>query len=61
MNVNALGASDPTGGTGSTPAADAKDMFLQLLMAQLKSQSPLDPVILRNSWDNWCSSTHWIN
>ena len=44
MNVTPL-ASSTNGSTGaSNPAQDANDMFIQLLMAQLKSQSPLDPV-----------------
>lgn len=44
MNVNPLAASKTTATSSSDSAQDANDMFLQLLMAQLKSQSPLDPV-----------------
>lgn len=46
MNVNAMSsysAASGTAGTGNA-ASDANDMFMKLLMAQLKSQSPLDPV-----------------
>ncbi|HVO82452.1 MAG TPA: flagellar hook capping FlgD N-terminal domain-containing protein [Terriglobales bacterium] len=46
MNVNPAASVSAAGATGtsSDPASQANDMFLQLLMAQLKSQSPLDPV-----------------
>lgn len=46
MYVNAAASTSASGTTAdsSNPAAEANDMFLQLLMAQLKSQSPLDPV-----------------
>jgi flagellar hook assembly protein FlgD len=46
MNVNPAAAANTAGATAnsSNAADDANDMFLQLLMAQLKSQSPLDPV-----------------
>ena len=48
MNVNALCSSlAAQSGTGTSSTAGAQDtdqMFMQLLMAQLKSQSPLDPV-----------------
>jgi flagellar basal-body rod modification protein FlgD len=46
MNVNPAAMTNTAGTTAgsSTSASDANDMFLQLLMAQLKSQSPLDPV-----------------
>ncbi len=53
MNVNGLAtlnsaATATTGSTKSTPApnpaADTQKMFLQLLVAQLQNQSPLDPV-----------------
>jgi flagellar basal-body rod modification protein FlgD len=30
--------------TGTAPAQDLNTMFMQLLVAQLKSQSPLDPL-----------------
>jgi flagellar basal-body rod modification protein FlgD len=43
MNINPLSGNTTTTGTGSA-VQDAQGMFLQLLMAQLKSQSPLDPV-----------------
>lgn len=46
MNVNPTAASSntPTTTTSKNSAQDANDMFMKLLMAQLKSQSPLDPV-----------------
>lgn len=46
MNVNPVMAATSTGTTTGTSnsAQDANDMFMKLLMAQLKSQSPLDPV-----------------
>ncbi|MBZ5597507.1 MAG: hypothetical protein LAN83_04225 [Acidobacteriia bacterium] len=46
MNVNPAAITNTAGATASSSnaASDANDMFLQLLMAQLKSQSPLDPV-----------------
>ncbi len=48
MNVMAAApagaAADPSGSTASTPGQVMSDTFLQLLVAQLKSQSPLDPV-----------------
>ncbi len=46
MNVNPMAANhNSSSATGSTNSAqDANDMFMKLLMAQLKSQSPLDPV-----------------
>lgn len=45
MNINPLSSSKNDGTTGSTSSAqDANEMFLKLLMAQLKSQSPIDPV-----------------
>ena len=42
MNINPLSANTSTG--ISNVAQDTNGMFLKLLMAQLKSQSPLDPV-----------------
>jgi flagellar basal-body rod modification protein FlgD len=39
----ATAASDPAS-TPTPPAQDLNNMFLQLLVAQLKSQSPLDPM-----------------
>jgi flagellar basal-body rod modification protein FlgD len=45
MQINALAQTTSTGSTGSTANSQAtNDMFLQLLMAQLKSQSPLEPL-----------------
>jgi flagellar hook assembly protein FlgD len=46
MNVNPATITNAPGATAgsSNAASEANDMFLQLLMAQLKSQSPLDPV-----------------
>jgi flagellar basal-body rod modification protein FlgD len=46
MNLNAVNAASNTNSTTAAPnsAQDANGMFMQLLMAQLKSQSPLDPV-----------------
>ncbi len=46
MNVNPMAANSNTAPTtsSSNSAQDANDMFMKLLMAQLKSQSPLDPV-----------------
>jgi flagellar basal-body rod modification protein FlgD len=46
MNVNLLTAANPASQTASaaSSATDTNDMFLQLLVTQLKSQSPLDPV-----------------
>jgi flagellar basal-body rod modification protein FlgD len=46
MNVNPAASANAAGATtsSSSAASEANDMFLQLLMAQLKSQSPLDPV-----------------
>jgi len=47
MNINFLNAASGTNGNDKTqtdPAKDANDMFMTLLMAQLKSQSPLDPM-----------------
>ncbi|HEY7098553.1 MAG TPA: flagellar hook capping FlgD N-terminal domain-containing protein [Terriglobales bacterium] len=46
MNINAAGAYATQSSSSSTsnPASEANDMFMKLLMAQLKSQSPLDPV-----------------
>lgn len=52
MSINPLAAmganasASGTSGTSSTSssAKDANQMFLQLLMAQLKNQSPLDPM-----------------
>ena len=46
MYVNPMlsyGAATGASTTGN-PATEANDMFMKLLMAQLKSQSPLDPV-----------------
>jgi flagellar basal-body rod modification protein FlgD len=38
-------AASPTpSGTTSSPVQDVNNMFLQLLTAQLQSQSPLDPL-----------------
>jgi len=46
MNVSPMSATNSSSSTSGTSnsAQDANDMFMQLLMAQLKSQSPLDPV-----------------
>jgi len=46
MSVNPIAANAAAGSSATAPnaAQDANDMFLKLLMAQLKSQSPLDPV-----------------
>jgi len=44
VNPAAASNSSSTGTESSNAASDANDMFLKLLMAQLKSQSPLDPV-----------------
>lgn len=45
MQVNAYAAAGTSNQSQSTlPPGQTSDMFLQLLMAQLKSQSPLDPV-----------------
>jgi flagellar basal-body rod modification protein FlgD len=45
MNVYAYSAANGSNGTtGTSLTNQTSDMFLQLLMAQLKSQSPLDPV-----------------
>ncbi len=43
---NAVGAASGASGNsnGTSSAQASNDMFLQLLVAQLKSQSPLDPV-----------------
>jgi flagellar basal-body rod modification protein FlgD len=45
MNVNATSSYAASSDTKTGNAAsDANDMFMKLLMAQLKNQSPLDPV-----------------
>ncbi len=45
MNVNPMAASSGSNATGQTGSLQgANQMFLQLLMAQLKNQSPLDPM-----------------
>jgi flagellar basal-body rod modification protein FlgD len=49
MNVTPYASSTSCSSTSSATssadsAQDSNDMFMQLLMAQLKSQSPLDPV-----------------
>jgi flagellar basal-body rod modification protein FlgD len=46
MNVNAMASHAASSDTARTSnaASDANDMFMKLLMAQLKNQSPLDPV-----------------
>ena len=45
MQVNAYAQTDPNAATNSaTGVSQTNDMFLKLLVAQLKSQSPLDPV-----------------
>jgi flagellar basal-body rod modification protein FlgD len=49
MNINALitGAAAhaaTSDGSGTSSAQSSNDMFMQLLVAQLKGQSPLDPV-----------------
>lgn len=38
------GSSSRTRGSSSNPVQDTNSMFLDLLTAQLKNQSPLDPV-----------------
>ncbi|MBI1741107.1 MAG: hypothetical protein HY233_09375 [Acidobacteriales bacterium] len=42
--LSASPAAAVTAGSAATPAADMNNMFMQLLVAQLKSQSPLDPL-----------------
>ena len=45
MNINTnyqAHAADPS--TGASVATSTSDMFMQLLVTQLKNQSPLDPV-----------------
>jgi flagellar basal-body rod modification protein FlgD len=45
--VNTAATGTPASTANSTtanPASDTKSMFLQLLVAQLQNQSPLDPV-----------------
>jgi flagellar basal-body rod modification protein FlgD len=37
-------SSPPAAGAATTPAQDMNNMFMQLLVAQLKSQSPLNPL-----------------
>ena len=46
MSVAAVNSSSNPASTPQTPAAnsDMSDTFMKLLVAQLKSQSPLDPV-----------------
>lgn len=46
MQINALAQTTSTGSTGSPENSSqaTNNMFLKLLVAQLKSQSPLDPV-----------------
>lgn len=47
MTSLATGGADPTAGsaTGATPNKElSKDLFLKLMMAQLKNQNPLNPV-----------------
>jgi len=48
MNIPAAtqtgGTTDPSTSSSSTPGQVMSDTFLQLLVAQLQSQSPLDPV-----------------
>lgn len=46
MNINAIGpsvASTPTNSTSSSTGKVDQDMFLKLLVAQLKNQDPLAP------------------
>lgn len=46
MNINAIGptvTSTPTNSTGGSTAKVDQDMFLKLLVAQLKNQDPLAP------------------
>ena len=38
------GSNSSTSGSGSNPVKDTNTMFMDLLTAQLKNQSPLDPV-----------------
>ena len=51
---------DPTSGssTGLPSATGLNNMFLQLLVAQLQNQSPLDPSIPRSLWDSWRNSVN---
>ena len=46
MQINASTQTTSNGATGSTASGSqaTNDVFLKLLVAQLKSQSPLDPV-----------------
>lgn len=46
MNVNANYQAHAAGSEGKTSSSNtpASDMFMQLLITQLKNQSPLDPV-----------------
>jgi flagellar basal-body rod modification protein FlgD len=44
MEVNAVSQSNSASGSTAIANNDMGDMFLKLLMAQLKSQSPLDPL-----------------
>ena len=44
MNISATSANSGTPTSTTDPAQDTDNMFMQLLMAQLQSQSPLDPV-----------------
>jgi len=44
MNVAATSKSSSTGQSDSSTGQVMSDMFMKLLVAQLKSQSPLDPV-----------------
>lgn len=41
---NTSGSSSSASGSGSNPVQDTNTMFMDLLTAQLKNQSPLDPV-----------------
>jgi flagellar basal-body rod modification protein FlgD len=44
VNTPASGAAGSSTNTAINPASSTQSMFLQLLVAQLQNQSPLDPV-----------------
>ena len=46
----------PANSTTSDPIQSTQSMFMQLLVAQLQNQSPLDPVDPTTSRLSWCSS-----